>query len=358
MTSTHLLIIDGESYMFPVLTALKQRYGVEVTHVTDWAEAVTLIETQSPDCVLLNPTAAEQEADQALSQLTQAGLTAPVILVGSQEAATAACQVYVNVLGHVTKPYVAGDLVPFLSQRPKGKRRGLALAERARLLQNNRQLERRLQEMSTLFQVGKAVASLTDLDAMLARIVEAAVFLLGAEEGSLMLVDPETHQLYLRAQKGLGEKHAHGFNVRIQDTLIGSVVRTGRPVMMGRASEADERFKVVTGYLVNSLLYVPLTLRQEVIGVLGVDNKQSSRPFYEGDQRLLSALADYAAVAIENARQRESLNHLRQGLAASSTLAEAVDRLRQTLQTDDPALLDALEQIERATETLTQLGKA
>ena len=81
-----------------------------------------------------------------------------------------------------------------------------------------------------------------------------------------MLVDPKTNELYLRAEKGLGEKQARGFNVKIEDSLIGSVVRTGKPVVMARGASQDARLKVVTGYLVNALLYVPLAVRGHIIG--------------------------------------------------------------------------------------------
>ena len=122
-----------------------------------------------------------------------------------------------------------------------GMLRKRALAERASLVQTNQMLEQRVQEMLTLHQIGKAVASLTDLDAMLARIVEAAVFLLRTEEASIMLRDRKTNELYLRAQKGLGEKQARGFNLKIQDTLIGSVVQTRQPVRLARERLPGER---------------------------------------------------------------------------------------------------------------------
>jgi two-component system NtrC family sensor kinase len=76
------------------------------------------------------------------------------------------------------------------------------------------------------------------------------------------------------------------------------VVRTGEPIIIGGAE--SQRLK--TAYLVKAILYVPLKVKGRAIGVLGVDNQLSDRKFQTRDQRLLSALADYAAIAIENAR--------------------------------------------------------
>jgi signal transduction protein with GAF and PtsI domain len=234
----------------------------------------------------------------------------------------------------------------------------MALAERADLVQANQSLERRVQEVMTLQQIGKAVASLTDIDAILARIVEAAVFLLGAEESSIMLVEPETNELYLRAQKGLGEKQARGFNLKIEDTLIGSVVQTAQPVKMARDASKDSRLKVVTGYLVNALLYVPLTLRGQVMGVLGVANQTAHKAFTEHDQRLMEALADYAALAIEVARQHKVLERLRQDLTVAYTIGAAVEELRERFSNEDPDFLSVLRRIDGAVHILTRMAEA
>jgi two-component system NtrC family sensor kinase len=193
------------------------------------------------------------------------------------------------------------------------------------------------------------------LDAILARIVEAAVFLLQAEESSIMLRDRETNELYLRAQRGLGEKQARGFNLKIEDTLIGSVVQTGQPVRLARDSEGDERLKVVTGYLVNALLYVPLTLRGKVIGVLGVANATAHRAFNEHDQRLMEALADYATLAIEVARQHKELQRWHQELDVAHTITATVEEMRERLATDDPEIVGALHRIEGAAQVLIRM---
>ncbi len=232
----------------------------------------------------------------------------------------------------------------------------MALAERAELVKINRMLEQRVQEMMTLHQIGKAVALLTDLDEILARIVEAAVYLLRAEESSIMLRDRETNELYLRAQKGLGENQAHGFNLKIEDTLIGSVVQTKRPVRLARRNADGTPLKVATGYLVNALLYVPLTLRGNVIGVLGVANETAQRAFDEHDQLLLEALADYATLALEVARQHKDLLHWQEDVEVAHTIRATVEELRERLKTDDPAIQSALRRIDGAAHILTRIS--
>ncbi len=88
------------------------------------------------------------------------------------------------------------------------------------------------------------------------------------------------------------------FRLPIKDSLAGEVIRTGRPAIL----DDDTPQKIKTAYLVRSLMYVPLRIHNRVIGVLGVDNRTSSQPFLEQHLTLVSALADYAAIAIENAQ--------------------------------------------------------
>jgi len=59
--------------------------------------------------------------------------------------------------------------------------------------------------------------------------------------------------------------------------------------------------KIKTSYLVQSLVYVPLQYKDDTIGVLGVDNRRSPRPFQKRDINMLSTLAEFAVIALLNA---------------------------------------------------------
>ena len=165
----------------------------------------------------------------------------------------------------------------------------------------NRELEQRIKEFDLLFKIGRSVTSLLDLDVALKRVTEAAVFITGAEEGYLLLLDVETGELRLRAAQNLGDKQARGFSLQVSDSIAGQVIQSGKPVLLD--GEDKQTFKVKTGYLVKSLLNVPLKTDKGVIGVLGVDNQVANAPFTLAHLNLLSTLADLAAIALENARQ-------------------------------------------------------
>jgi signal transduction histidine kinase/DNA-binding response OmpR family regulator len=185
-------------------------------------------------------------------------------------------------------------------------------------------LEQRLIEQRTLSALARSLSAVLDLDDLLNQVVDAAVRLSNAEEGLLLLPDEDARTLLIRAVKGIDAETARTFRVKTQDTLAGQVFQTGKPVLVG-----DQGWqKVKTEYLVKSLLYVPLSIKGEIIGVLGVNNKRTDRAFTRHDQDLLQDLAAHAAVAIENARlyedsvlrARELGTLARAGEAANSTL--------------------------------------
>jgi two-component system NtrC family sensor kinase len=129
-------------------------------------------------------------------------------------------------------------------------------------------------------------------------VVEAAVHLTGAEEGSLLLLDEQSGDLFMRASKNFDEDFVKTFRLHVRDSLAGQVIETGKPILLDESSPQ----KIKTAYLVHSLIYVPLVVRGKTIGVLGVDNRKAGRVLGQNDVTVMTAMADYAAIAIDNAR--------------------------------------------------------
>jgi two-component system NtrC family sensor kinase len=159
-------------------------------------------------------------------------------------------------------------------------------------------IDQQTQEFNALYTVGKTISSLLNVDEILTLVVSAAANLTRAEQGSLLLHDAATGELYLRAQYNLSVKTAQRMRVKVNDTIIGRVVHSGCPVMLS----GNDLLKVQTSLLVKSILGVPMTVGETVIGVLTVDNQVSPRAFGKHDVHLLTTLADSAAIAIEQAR--------------------------------------------------------
>lgn len=302
MAGEKVLVVDDRDDSLQFLTEyILEPNGYEYIIAKDGETGLRKALTENPDLIIMDLKMPKMTGLEVLAALRERQSTIPVILMtfhGSEETAVQAFRL--GARDYVIKPYDTQEMLESIERALTEVR---LRAERDRLTQNilqvNRQLERRVKELSILYSIGKSVTTLLDQEKVLNRIVEAAVYVTGAEEGTLMLVDKDSGELYMRAARGLGEKYARGFRLRVEDSIAGQVVKTGQPFL---ESGDAQRLKVKTGYLVKSLMYVPLKAGQEVIGVLSVDNKVSNTPFTESDVYLLSALADYASIAIVNAR--------------------------------------------------------
>ncbi len=301
MAGEKVLVVDDrrENVQFVVDYVLKPN-GYQAITARDGLEGLRKAFTHNPDLILLDMQMPRMTGLEVLKILRKKGSQIPVVLMTIYGSEALAVQVFrLGVKDYIIKPFKVEEILAAIERaltevRLRRERDQLT----ARLMLANRQLEQRVKELNTLYGIGKSVSSLLDLGKLLNRAVEAAVYITGAEEGSLLLVDEETNELYMGAARGFEEKYARGFRLRVDDSLAGRVLKTGQPLVIeGTAGE----HKIKTAYLVKSLLYVPLRVEDRVIGVLGVDNRISNRAFTNHDLFLLSALADYMAIAIEKA---------------------------------------------------------
>lgn len=160
------------------------------------------------------------------------------------------------------------------------------------------ELHKQVKELETLAKASRAVTAKLDLDAVLKTVIDAAVELTKADTGSILLLDQDSGELFMRASRNFQEEYVRTFRLPAKDSLAGEVLRSGEPLFI----QNQDIHKIKTSYLVSSLIYVPLNLEGKVIGVLGVDNRESVKSFEPHAVSLLSALADYAAVAINKAQ--------------------------------------------------------
>jgi GAF domain-containing protein/anti-sigma regulatory factor (Ser/Thr protein kinase) len=153
-----------------------------------------------------------------------------------------------------------------------------------------------------LVEIGLALSSTLDLDAILTLVVDRAAQLVGADGATLFLVDPATGELWSKVLRGTRLRE-----IRLPPGrgVAGAVARSGRPAVVSDAYE-DGRFDRDvdrrSGYRTRSIACAPLPGRDgRVAGVLEVVHRRPGA-FGEEAQRLVAAVASQAAVAVENAR--------------------------------------------------------
>ena len=165
--------------------------------------------------------------------------------------------------------------------------------------------EDRARQLAVLNEVSASITSSLDLRTVLNRIMENAVEILGAEAGSLLLVDETTQELVFEVILGPAKDQLAGTRLRPGAGIVGAVAQSGRPQIVNEA-QRDERWLPGVGqtdrFATHTLLTVPMKSRDRAIGVIQVLNKKDGTPFSEDDQILLESFAGNAAVAVENAK--------------------------------------------------------
>ena len=201
-----------------------------------------------------------------------------------------------HILGVLTAPYLSDENRTTLSTALSNAPLYLHKADLEQQLATAQQrLDQRLQELNVIYTIGRTIAASLRLDEVLPRVVSIAVNLTRAEEGLIIL--QEEGDLYLRATHRFNGPEIAPQHTLTQDPIAERVLQSGRPVMLKRET------RLSTGNLVQSLLYLPvLQPGGGTVGVLGVINRQRQGEFTESQLFTLSAIADYTAIAVENAR--------------------------------------------------------
>ena len=366
MANEKVLIVEDrrESLVFLANQILRPN-GYEVITARDGKEGLDKALREDPDLIIMGFRMPKMTGIDVLKALHKAAKDMPVIMAtfhGSEELVTEAFRL--GARDYVIKPYEVEEMLAAIDRVLAVRRRFRQEAGELEkdVAQTQKQLERRVRELHILSGVGKAVTSILQVEKILQRIVEAATYLTGAEQAFLMLIDKETAELHMRAVQGMCKKYAR-FRQKVDDSIAGRVVRTGRSVRIGR-SRRKERHEVMTGHLVRDLLNVPLKVRGKVIGVLGVDNLSDNGGFSENDEYLLSTLADYAAIAIDNASLYELMDRraeeLTQLIAARNAngqdRAQVLSERAEQLIAQASRLQEPCTQISRISEQLSSLA--
>jgi two-component system NtrC family sensor kinase len=298
MAEETILIVDDDVRNVEFLRdSLLAPSGYITLCATDGEEALRLALTEEPDLILLDLQMPKMDGFDVLQELKRQGGEIPTILITAHGSESVAVQAFrLGVRDYFPKPFKVTEIMEAVEgalteARLRKEKQRLA----ARVESVNRQLKHRLKELDILYGISKSVASLFDLDNLLTRIVEATRYVTGAEEVSLFLLDDERQELFLRAVQGIGDRQARQMKRSVDNAVVRQVMGTGQVAMVqSRRSHKTDPLQAT--------LAVPLRARDGTIGVLHATSQAAMQPFSEDDRFLLSMLADFAAVAIENAR--------------------------------------------------------
>jgi len=159
-----------------------------------------------------------------------------------------------------------------------------------------------------LVRIGQVINSSLVLDEVLSRVLDSLVDVTGAERGAILLLD-DRGDLVVRAARSLDHNTITADSFLTSRNLLREVARTGVPRLITDAGSdvTFGQFASVLLHHLQSIICVPLKVRDDVRGVLYVDHRVDVGAFTEDDLDLLDAFAGQASIAIENARMFQAL---------------------------------------------------
>lgn len=188
-------------------------------------------------------------------------------------------------------------------------------------------------ELEVFCSVGKALTSTLNLSEVLAIIMEKMRELFKPADWSLLLYDEERRQLRFEIVIGENTESLQGSWLPVDRGIAGWVVRHGEAVISADVQNDprfDPSFDAQSGFVTRNIVAMPLISKGRILGVLELINVLDNGPFSETDIVRLATLADFAAIAIENAR--------------------AVQRIRELTVTDDVTGLNNARYLQQALE--------
>ncbi|MFH1726122.1 MAG: GAF domain-containing sensor histidine kinase [Elusimicrobiota bacterium] len=190
----------------------------------------------------------------------------------------------------------------------------------------------RTKHFELLLEAGKLLSSKLDLSELLNTIMQLAARVVNAETASLLLVDPETDELYFDVALGLAPE-VHNIRLKMGEGIAGSVAQSATPMIINDVTK-DPRWSPKidedSGFKTRSILAAPIILKGKRIGVVEAINHIEG-DFSFTDLRIFEAFASQAGVAIENARLFSSLKE------EKSKLATLLDEIRDAALLTDAA---------------------
>ncbi len=193
----------------------------------------------------------------------------------------------------------------FTSLLENGSYAGLLL-----LLQDISSLTKKIDELSTLNEVGKVLNSTLELQTILNLVMERVKEMMKVEAGSLLLFDEATGELVFEVALGPAATQLKGMRLRPHQGIAGWVFTHGESALIPDVASDPRFYRKVdesTGFVTKSIICVPLKVKEKTVGVIQVINRNADRPFSDTDTSLLEAISTHAALAIEKGKLFEKV---------------------------------------------------
>jgi signal transduction protein with GAF and PtsI domain len=193
------------------------------------------------------------------------------------------------------------------------------------------QMRRKALQLDTLSQVSETVTSSRLIEDMLQLIVTMTAQMMGSKICSIMLLDEASGELRIAATQSLSEQYRRKPSVRVGQSISGRAVQERRPIIVPDVTKEQDYMypDIAVREGLRSLLCVPMMMRDKTVGVI---NSYTSVPHvFSGEEvKLLQAIANQAAIAIEHTTLMEKSFEMQEALTVRKLLDRAKGYLMRT----------------------------
>ena len=185
---------------------------------------------------------------------------------------------------------------------------------------------KRLEQLNTLTELSALINSTLDTGEIRERAIEAAIKLLNAEAGSLILIDQDSGDMFFEVATGDKGDKVKELRLKKGEGIAGWVAEKGEAIIIHDVQSDQRFFKTAdkrSTFITRDMVCVPVKTKDKVIGVLEAINREDGI-FDEEDKEALTSLANQVAIAIENANLYQELREVFYGTAQA--LAETIEK--------------------------------
>lgn len=326
--------------------------GYRLTVESDSSAAIQQIAVDPPDVLLVDIDLPGLSGKDMLVALNAQSIQVPVILIAGRGMENKVIPAFrLGAVDALFWPFREAEVVSAVERalnQTRNERERDELASRLR--QANQELQQRVHELTTLYNIGKAAVTVSDQKVLFDKLVQGAVSVTGADVGWFLRRDDFSRAFLLKAHLNLPRALANNMDKPWDDGLSSMVAISGEPLSIH--GTPIKRFKIA--HLGSSALVVPVKVKREVIGLLEVARK-ADQAFSVANQKMLEAIADYASISIVNAQLFHYLEERAQSLQQSMDQAEINALIQAALLQDTTRQLVQARQY--AQEHVTQLLK-
>lgn len=295
-----LVVDDSRETVRHLAETLLPMFGFNSTYALDGRTALEKIRTEKPDLVMLDLNLPNMTGIDVLQTLALEPNCPPVVLMtggGSEQRAVEAFRL--GVKDYLVKPFTMDEVLETIQRTLKavGTVSAETIPDSDQLNVAFNEIRRQKEQFNTLLSISKSITALNDINIIIDQSLRIALEQCAAEQCILWLPDGDRTQMRTYQFK-LDKNGVYTHNAPIQDRYMQRVLDSGTLL---RETSFSNGLDVGLDRQARSILYTPIKIHNETVGVLGVSHVYAPHSFSEMDELFLEAIGSYTSIAVANA---------------------------------------------------------